>query len=150
MDGKRTTIEPGGCRESGFSLVELLLLASIALVAILAVLTGVVQHSSHRRGTSERMLAATACRNTLEELRMVDFATLPGLHGSGFDVPGPEGEPGGLRPRAGDADGLPGEISIVEDQRVGSHVLYRVQVRVAWRGAVTSTITMQCLMGVRR
>lgn len=133
------------------SLVELLIMFSAAVMILAGALTGVVQHSAQRRMTTERIQAMVAARNVLEELRTVDITVLPTLNGTGFDVPGPDGEPGGLNPLPGDADGLPGQILVSEHDRLFSIVIYRVQVLVQWSGADPKGLfSMESLMGERR
>ena len=101
--------------------------------------------------SEETNLAAIACRNNLEDLRSVGFATLPTLHGQGFDVPGVNGSPGGLRPVPGDLDGLPGEFLVIVDQTSGGETLYRVVAQVTWVGATgRRTIAFNSLFADRQ
>ena len=127
----------GGCRDqqAGFLLVELLFGIVVLAVAISTSVSLSLQHSRLRRMSEETNLAAIVCRNNLEDLRSVAFATLPTLDGVGFDVPGVNGSPGGLRAIPGDTDGLPGEFHVVVDQTSGGEILYRVVAEVIWVGA---------------
>lgn len=120
--------------ERGSTLIELLIMMATAVVVLAATLSGVVQHSRQRRSNAEMSLAMTACRNTLEQLRSVEFATLPTLDGHGFDVPALDGSPGGLTPVEGDPDGLPGLITITVEETDGTSCLYRVEASVRWQG----------------
>ena len=120
--------------ENGSTLVELMMLMSTAVIVLLATLSGVVQHGRQRQAKGELSLAMGACRNTLEELRSVDFATLPTVNNQGFDVPALDGSPGGLTPPEGDLDGLPGLITITIEETDGTNILYRVRAEVEWRG----------------
>lgn len=138
-------------KQQGSSLLELMLVVSLVLVLLGGILTGVVSHQRQRQSTIERQLALAACRNTLEQLRSVDIADLPALDGSGFDVPGPDGRPGGLQPRAGDPDGLVGEIRVVLDTTAGTESIYIVSVGAQWRGSgPNGDLRLHCLLGRRR
>lgn len=121
-------------RESGTSLVELILGAAIVITLLLAISTSVVSQTRLRRLSEERNLAMVACRNTLESMRDVTFSTLPALNGTGFDIPGNNGNAGGLAPVVGDADGLPGRITVTVDQSSGGEKLYLVTLTVDWTG----------------
>lgn len=122
-------------RQRGTTLVELAVLMTAAALLLAGVLTGVISHAGQRRVHNERTLAMAACRNTLESLRSLNAASLAALHGTGFDVPGTAGQPHGLQVVAGDADGLPGEISVTVDRNVGGQIVHLVRTRVRWRGA---------------
>lgn len=144
-----STIRPDP--QSGVSLVELLTGMTVAVLLVGSTLTGVVSHQSQRRVHSERILAMAACRNTMETLRSVDFATLPSFHGRGFDIPGTNRQTAGLVPVDGDADGMAGQIAVVEHSRNGSDVLYQVTTSVTWSGVTRGgRFEMQCLIGDRR
>jgi type II secretory pathway pseudopilin PulG len=137
--------------ECGLSLIELLAALAFVVLLLSSAMTGVVSHSNQRRVHTEQLLAMAACRSTLEFLRGVDIAVLPTYNGTGFDVPGQDGQPGGLPPLEGDLDGLPGEISIVANRTTGVDTLYTVTVAVRWRGATRGGfLQMQALMGERR
>lgn len=125
---------PNHPRETGTSLVELMLGAAIVITLLLAISTSVVSQTRLRRLSEERNLAMVACRNTIETLRDVDFATLPGLTGNGFDILGNNGNGGGLTPVPGDADGLPGRITVTVDQTSGGETLYLITLTVDWTG----------------
>ena len=151
--GDKTPIDRGsaGSPQAGFSLVELMMLLVAAVTLICATLQATIQHAAQRQMYSERSLALDAARNVLEELRTLDSASLPAMNNTGFDVPGPNGEAGGLRPVAGDADGLPGRIVMVPDTVWNLTTLYRVSVTVRWRGRDPSgTLTIESLLGGRR
>jgi type II secretory pathway pseudopilin PulG len=142
---------PSRNQESGTSLVELMLGAAIVITLLLAISTSVVSQTRLRRLSEERNLAMVACRNTLESMRDVTFATLPSLNGNGFDIPGNNGGAGGLSPVAGDADGLPGRITVTVDQSSGSEKLYLITLRVDWTGINgTQHFEMKSLMAERK
>lgn len=121
-------------RESGMSLVEVMFASVLVVTFLGALLTVAVRQGLHRQVNSETSLAMTAALDNLERIRSVDFATLPALNGSGFDVPGLNGGPKGLQPVPGDPDGLPGEITVLEDTTGPGAVLYRVRASVLWQG----------------
>ncbi|HEX6811188.1 MAG TPA: hypothetical protein VF384_06175 [Planctomycetota bacterium] len=120
--------------EAGTSLIDLMFAAAAIVTMLLAVSTAVTSQSRTRRLADERNLAMVACRNAIEEIRNQPFTTLLALHGTGFDIPGTNGGPGGLRPVPGDADGLPGQFSVVVDQAAAGETLYRVTISVDWTG----------------
>jgi hypothetical protein len=122
-------------REAGMSLVEVVFASVLVVTFLGALLTVAVRQGVHRQVNSETSLAMTAALDNLERIRSVPFATLPALNGSGFDVPGLNGEPGGLQPLPNDPDDLPGEITVLEDQIGPGTKLYRVRATVLWQGA---------------
>ena len=130
MSVETRTREP----EHGSSLVEMLITSVIVVVLMVALLSATMNHTRQRRVNGERNLALVAALNTLEQARTVPYANLPSLNGTGFDVPGPNGQPAGLRALPGDADGMPGRISVVLDLSYGGAQVYRVTARVDWQG----------------
>ncbi len=120
--------------QAGTSLVELVIGATIVITLLLAISTSTASQARLRKLGEERNLAMNACRNTLESLRDVAFASLPGLDGTGFDVPGVNGLANGLAPLAGDADSLPGRIEVAVDRTAGAERLYRLTLTVDWLG----------------
>lgn len=137
--------------QKGSSLIELMIAAMVSLVLIGAVLSTVIQQGHQRQATNETALALSAALNNLEQLRTVDEATLPGLDGTDFDVPGSNGKPGGLTPQPGDPDGYPGELSVFVDQNKAGVTLYRVVATVSWIGVSGKRqIRLQALMGERK
>lgn len=137
-------------RESGASLTELMIGLLICVFVVGAALAMTVHQSKLRKTDQELHLAMLACRNSLEELRSVDFASLPSMDGVGFDVPGVDGQAGGLTPVAGDPDGLVGVFSVVVDKTVGSATLYRVTARAEWTGSLDREVfELYTLMGPR-
>ena len=135
----------------GSSLIELMIAASISLVLIGAVLSTVIQQGHLRQASAETSLALSAALNNLEQLRTVPEATLPTLDGTGFDVPGSNGGPGGLTPQPDDLDGLPGQLSVIVDQSKAGVTLYRVVATISWIGVSgRRQILLQALMGERK
>ena len=118
------------------TLVEL----AMTLVFVAALVTSVVSMATRqagmRRSTEQMNMAFRACRNALEEMRLLPFAGVLAMNGQGFDVPGFNGEPGALTPVPGDPDGLPGEFLVTVDQSAGGETIYWVTVRVTWRGTL--------------
>ncbi len=137
--------------ESGTSLIEVMIATLTCLVLVGAVLTIVTQQGRHRQVVAERSLALSAVVNNLERVRTLSDAEIAALDGVGFDIPGANGDPGGLEPRTGDSDGLPGEFVVTEDQNVGGEVLHRVVAIVRWRGVSgNSQLALQTLVTERR
>ncbi len=125
--------------------------SAVALILIGAVLSIVTRESHQRQATSESGLALNAAVNNLEQIRSLDEATLIGLDGTGFDVPGANGGPGGLQPVPGDVDGLPGLLSVMSEESSGGVTVYRVLVTVARKGVSgTQRIRLQTLYGERK
>jgi len=116
------------------SLVEMLLGSVLLFAAASSMISVCLSNSRLRRIDSERALAFIACRNQIEEVRSLPFVTIPTLDGLGFDVPASNGGAGGLRPRDGDADGLPGQFVVTTEDSFGSQTLYRVRAVVHWEG----------------
>jgi hypothetical protein len=137
--------------ESGVSLIELMLLLAATAVFVSALLSGVVALGSERHVREERLLAFDACTNMLEDLRQTPIAQLPAADGRGFAVAGINGSGVGLRALPGDADGLPGRITVRPERTYGTEVLYRVTVAVDWTGASPNGhLHFMTLMGRRR
>lgn len=137
--------------ETGSSLIELLVSLIISVVFLGAVLSVVIQQGHHRKSITETSLALSAALNNLEQLRTVDPATLVGLNGTGFDVPGVNGAPGGLQSLPNAPNGLPGRFTVVTDKMIGAVVLYRVIVTVTWKGVGgKKQVRLQTLMGERK
>ncbi len=136
---------------AGFMIVELMVFLGAAVLLLSGALLSAHAHSQQRRVHSERTLALTACRNTFERLRSLDVATIAALAGTGFDVPGMDGQPNGLTPTEGDADGLPGTIRVETYRTAASGTVYLVTTAVRWVGATRGgRFDMQCLIGSRR
>lgn len=159
-------------RRSAFTLLEILVALTLLVVGVLGFLQVIVGSVRTAETNREQTLAIQAARQMMERLQATPldqvFATFSGA-GSGFAV-------AGLDPRAGDADGLPGEIRFPEvagalredlvDPLLGTprdlngdgvldaldHAAdYRVLpvlVRVSWRGvAGNSRVELRTLLG---
>lgn len=115
-------------------LSELLLGTVIVVVMTVAVLTMSLQSTRLRSLDEEHALAFAACRNGVERIRSLPFGQVLAQSGTGFTVPGRNGEPNGLRPRPGDTDGMPGEVLVTVAESNGPVQMLLVQVRVLWEG----------------
>lgn len=145
------TLAGSRCAETGESLIELMLLLAATAVFVSSLLSGVVALGSERHLREERLLAFDACRNVLEDLRRTPVEQLPAANGRGFAVMGLGGSGVGLHAVPGDADGLPGRISVQPERTYGTEVLYRITVAVDWSGASPNGhIHFTTLMGKRR
>ncbi len=136
--------------EGGMTLIELTM--SIILVSLL--ITSVVklasQQATDRRTIEDSRMAFLACRNALEEMRLVPFEDYPTMNGQGFDVLGFNGESGALTLLPDDADGLPGEFIVTVDQSSAGETIYWITARVTWRGnRGQQTFELRRLMGNR-
>jgi type II secretory pathway pseudopilin PulG len=137
--------------QQGSSLVEVMVATIVSLVLIGAVLSTVIQQAHQRQATAESSLALSAALNNLEQLRTMPEATLAAMNGVGFDVPGSNGNPGGLTPVPGDVDGLTGQFTVLQDQNSGGVTLYQVVATVSWTGVSgRRSVRLQALMGERK
>lgn len=137
--------------QRGSSLIELMVVTVACVLVVGAALSMTTHQARQRKADQEVRLAMLACRNSLEELRSLPVPDLPTINGVGFDVPGKNGNPGGLTPVPGDKDGLPGEFRVVVDKTTGGKTLYRVTASVTWTGTSrTQTFQLQTMMGGRR
>ena len=148
-------VHPLGSRradgERGFTTVDLMVGALVAVVLIGGVLSMLVQQSHLRQTNAESALAASACMNRIEALRELHAEEIAALHGSGFDVPGPNLEPGALKCLPGDPDGLAGYLSVETDQSFGDDKLFLVQASVTWQGVTgRRTYSLKSLIGERK
>ncbi len=136
--------------EEGFSLVELMLGLVASVLVVGAILSMTVHDARHNKANQEVHLAFVACSNNLEELRTVPIASLPSFHGVGFDIPGPNGEAGGLNPVPDDDDGLAGRFSVTVDQTSYGRAVYVVRATVTWEGSLRpQSFALETLMGKR-
>ena len=122
-------------REGGFSLVELMTATVMTVIGLIAIMNSCVRLHALQRLDTELGYAYEACRSNLENLRILPLATIATLDGSGFEVPGSDGVTPLLRPVSGDADGLPGEITVRIDRTTGSRILYILETSVTWQGS---------------
>jgi type II secretory pathway pseudopilin PulG len=105
-------------RSSGFTLLEVVI-AMLPLMVALTLFSGTLAAGSKQRVSNrERMRAAWAIQEVLEQMRNADFRALHALYNADpFDDPGGPGTaPGtnfavpGFTPVVGDADGMVGEV----------------------------------------
>jgi hypothetical protein len=137
--------------ESGSTFIEIMIGVVVMSAALLGMLNVTLQSSRQRRTIEESGFAYLACRENLEQLRALPITSLPALHGTGFDVPGPDGAPGFLHTRVGDPDGLPGRIEVVLDKQTPVTKLYRVALVVEWeRMRGEQQVRIDTLVGERR
>jgi hypothetical protein len=135
-------------RQRGTTFIELMMGVVLALTILGGAVTMVASNSKLRRTDEEQLAAFRACRDKIEELRSLDFAQLLAQHDADFVVDGPGKK---LAAVPGDADGRPGEVSVVEHEKVGSEIIYRVTVTVTWTGlSPRRSYSMSCLMADRR
>ena len=120
--------------QDGGSLVELMIGVFIVVPALPLIVSAVIKQTRQRQLDGEIELAMVACRNTIEDLRGISFDDLPAMDAADFDVPGPDGQAGGLHAVTGDPDGLPGEISVTLDSTFAGVNLYAVRTTVTWTG----------------
>jgi hypothetical protein len=138
-------------RSAGFSLIEVLGGTVIAAIAIPGILYTTVKVAMLRRADEERNLALAGCQGRLETLRDLPLAGVLACDGTGFAVDVDQDAVTDLAPLPDDADGLPGEVSVVVEEASGDEVLYRVRVTVRWAGqSGARTFWLETLMTDRR
>ena len=121
-------------KEAGGSLIELIIATSIALVLVSAVMHISVHSSKVRKADAEIHLAWSACRNVIEEVRTLPVSQILALNGTGFDVPGPNGETKGLNVVKSNTSGLTGVITAIVEVTAPLCTMYRVTATVNWTG----------------
>ena len=85
--------------EAGMTLIELTMSVILVSLLIISVVKLASSQASDRRTIEESRMAFLACRNALEEMRLVPFEDYPTVNGQGFDVLGFNGQGGALTPR---------------------------------------------------
>lgn len=134
--------------ERGMSLVELMMATVLIVVGLVAITDSCLRLHSLQRVDGELDLAARACRDQLEQLRMLPFVQLPARDGTGFDVAGPDGTTPLLLAKPDDADGRPGSIVVRQVRVAGSRRLYQLEAAVDWQGATGAhSIRLTTLFG---
>jgi hypothetical protein len=104
-----------------------------------------------RRANQEQSSALQACSDQLERLRSLHFVELDAQDGVGFAVDASGTGRVELRAPPGDADGLPGLISVKTVASSGAESLRSVRAIVRWVGSSgTRTFSLDCLMTNRR
>ncbi|MGH7162545.1 MAG: type IV pilus modification PilV family protein [Planctomycetota bacterium] len=113
---------------SGFSLIEVVI-AGFSLTLTVLGLTAALSYShTLTEASREEIVARQAMREVLGRIGETPFDRVASdFHATGFAVPG-------LRPQAGDSDGMPGEV-VFSDGPFSLTGTYEVTVRVRWRGA---------------
>ena len=140
----------GQPRQRGTLLVELTIASLLVVTALGAIITIFLGTADLRQLDREIYLAFEAARKALEEVRTVDIANIMTLDGTGFEVKSDNGSNDALAPVPGDADGLPGSISVAVENTSGSTTLYRVTTTVDWRGSSgDQNFSLQCFVGDR-
>lgn len=146
-------IDPGdeSTRGGAAARLELAISAVVTATVLGAVLWVGRSQGRLQQSDAELNLAYVACQSQLEALRQLPFSQLASVDGSGFDVLGSDGSPGGLTPMPGDRDGLPGQLTVMVDKANDGAVLYRVTASVAWQGALREqTFGLDTLVGARQ
>jgi|KBSSwiStaDraftv2_1062776.scaffolds.fasta_scaffold2366914_1 type II secretory pathway pseudopilin PulG len=125
----------GRSGERGMSLVELMIATVVMVVGLVGIMNSCVKLHALQRLDGEVAFAYRACMQTIEDLRAMPLASLPGMNATGFDVPGPDATTPLLAAQPGDRDGLPGAITVQQLASNGGRLLYRITAAAAWRGA---------------
>lgn len=108
--------------DRGLTLLEIIIAMGILVIAIIGIMSALVSAVRVDEATAEQIRALNACKSKIEEMKTVPFAEAWARFNSNpADDPGGAGTaPGcnfavaGLRPRTGDADGLPGQVLFPE------------------------------------
>jgi hypothetical protein len=124
MESDRTLRE----RRRGFALVEVLTAGFVLALAVLGLSASLANGSRLAEGSREELAARDALRDTLARLEEMPFDKVAlTYHTRGFRVDE-------VNAVTGDLDGLPGEI-VFEPGPADAPGIYRVTLRVRWRGA---------------
>jgi hypothetical protein len=116
------------------SLVELLIATVILTTAVLGLSIVSVTTADLRATGLEKSAALHAVERELAAVEATSFGTIVATHdGRGFSVSLPGAANAALRAIVGDADGLPGTISITAPTGDAAHLL-EIRVRIVWQG----------------
>ena len=136
------------CGEAGFSLVELMIATVVMVIGLVGIMNSCVHLNALQRLDAEVALSYRACLRNLEEVRAMPMATILTMNGTGFDIPGANGATKALRAQKGDADGLPGEITVVRLATDAGRSLYRITATARWQGSSgNSTVELTTMVG---
>ena len=136
-------------RQGGSSLVEISIASFVMVVALGGILMMTVNNGRLSKAEEQVQVALATCRNKIEEIRSLPIEKVPELDGVGFRAHG--AKTGFLLPLPDDVDGLPGEIEIVEQDRNGANVTYRVRSTLRWMGTTgAQEFFLMGLVGSRR
>lgn len=126
---------PGGT-DGGFTLVEVMVGISILAVSILGIASFAATSQRLTRTAEEKDAAREALAAKLQEVEGTPFAQIQATHdGTGFAVTKAGAANNMLRPLPGDADGLPGSVTVTVPPNPGDPSrLLQVVVRVDWQG----------------
>jgi prepilin-type N-terminal cleavage/methylation domain-containing protein len=123
-------------RETGFTLVELMMGIVVLSVSLLGMLGLVATSFGMSRSAHEMTQAKNGAMRKLEEIRELartDFGLVVSRYGIGSESGFRDFAVGNLSPRPGDADGRPGRVT-ASPAGFGSNLL-DVVVRVEWQGS---------------
>jgi hypothetical protein len=139
-------------RRAGFLLVDVLVGTSLLVTAALGMTAVAASTAQLRRLNAERAAALRALDREEAVIESAPFDDLLAVHdGSGFAVLAEDSGAVLLRARAGDADGLPGRVTVAIPDDVGDPSrLLDVTLRVDWTGgfgpqSVTRTLRVSRL-----
>ena len=131
--------DPAGSRRrrraaSGFTLVEVLVVASMLAIAILGMTQISNVSAALRVSGREKAAAVRTLDREVAAVEATNFASIPTLwNNTGFDVTLEDKGKAILHPLPGDADGKPGVVTIFAPNGDPSQLL-EIRVRVDWNG----------------
>jgi prepilin-type N-terminal cleavage/methylation domain-containing protein len=121
-------------RDHGMTLIEVMIAATILTTAVLGLSVVSVTTNELRATGQEKAAAMHAIERELSAVEATNFATIIATHnGRGFSVTLPGEVNTALRAVKGDADGLPGIISVTAPTGDPAHLL-EIRVRILWQG----------------
>jgi prepilin-type N-terminal cleavage/methylation domain-containing protein len=134
--------------DAGFSLVELMIATVVMVIGLVGIMNSCVHLNALQRLDAEVALSYRACMKNLEEVRAMPMATILTMNGTGFDIPGANGATKALRAQKGDADGLPGQITVVRLATDAGRSLYQITATAKWQGASgNSAVELMTMVG---
>jgi prepilin-type N-terminal cleavage/methylation domain-containing protein len=138
-----------GHASAGFTLVELMMAVSIALLCLSGIFMTTTMATKNRQAERDRQLAMAACELRMEQLRAMTFAQLPGQNNLRFQVDLDNDSRPDLRTVAGTP--LPGVVTVTTQSSSGTLRLYRVRTSVRWQSVTgIRTVSLESFIGNRR
>jgi len=112
---------------SGFTLIEILIASAVLAIVAVGSAAAIVTTPRILKSADESTSIRAAVHGMVSELTAAEFGTIKSTYnGTGFAV-------SGVRAPDGDADGLPGLITI-EAVGAGSALYYKITFSVTWAG----------------
>jgi hypothetical protein len=122
------------CRAGGFTLVEVLVVATTLAVAILGMSQISSISAALRKSGQEKAAAVRALDREVAIVTATNFTAIPGTwNNAGFEVTLEESGKAILHPLAGDADNMTGNVVVTAPTGDASKLI-EIRVRIDWAG----------------